>query len=102
MAKKTKKQELRFDAHLNIGQVASIASSICDERTDQMAVELVDKYIALNHADHIRLNEVVYNKLLDVVKSKLRVNTKMSEGIYTNIINADYDIRCGYGNGRFI
>jgi len=102
MAKKTKKQELRFDAHLNCGQVHEIASRICDERTNQMAKELVDYYIDINHADHIRNNEVVYQKLLEKVKDRIRVSFKDSDAIYTNVLNADYDIRRGSGNGYYV
>ena len=93
---------LRFDAHLTCGQVAEIAADICNERAEQMAVELVNKYIALNHADHIRQNETVYNKLLQVVKRKLSVDSEKGNSIYVSVINADYDIRKGYGDGRFI
>lgn len=100
--KKNNKQVLRFDAHLTCGQVAEIAADICNERTEKMAVELVNKYIALNHADHISQNEIVYNKLLQVVKRKLSVSLEKANSIYVNIINADYDIRRGYGNGRYI
>lgn len=100
--KNNKKQVLRFDAHLTCGQVAKIAADICNERTEQMAVELVNKYIALNHADHIAQNEAVYNRLLQVVKAELAVGSETANGIYVNVINADYDIRRGYGNGRYI
>ena len=100
--KKTNKPTLRFDANLTCRQVAEIAADICNERTEQMAVELVNKYIALNHADHISQNEAVYNKLLQVVKAKLAVGFETANGIYVNVINADYDIRRGNGNGRYI
>lgn len=102
MAKKTKKPALRFDASLTFGEVHKMASRICDERTDQMAKELVDAYIDVNHADHIRNNEVVYDKLLDVVKRMMRVSLDKSDRIYVSVINADYDIRCGHGNGMYI
>ena len=102
MKTKNKKQELRFDADLTSGQVAKIAADICNERTEQMAVELVNKYIALNHADHISQNETVYNKLLQVVKARLAVDSRTANHIYVNVINADYDIRRGYGDGRYI
>ena len=100
--KKTNKPTMRFDANLNCGQVAQIAADICNERTEQMAVELVNKYIALNHADHISQNETVYNKLLQVVKRKLSIDSEKANGIYVSVINADYDIRRGHGNGRYI
>jgi len=102
MAKKKKEPVLRFDAHLTCGEVHKMASRICDERTDQMAKEMVDAYIDINHADHIRSNEVVYQKLLDVVKRMMRVSFGKSNSIYVSVINADYDIRCGHGNGTYI
>lgn len=102
MAKKKKEPVLRFDAHLTCGEVHKMASRICDERTDQMAKEMVDAYIDINHADHIRNNEVVYQKLLDVVKRMMRVSLDKSDSIYVSVINADYDIRCGHGNGMYI
>jgi hypothetical protein len=102
MARKTKKPALRFDASLTCGEVHKMASRICDERTDQMTKELVDAYIDVNHADHIRNNEVVYQKLLDVVKRMMRVSLDKSDSIYVSVINADYDIRCGHGNGMYI
>ena len=100
--KKNNKQVLRFDANLTCGQVAKVAADICNERTEQMAVELVNKYIALNHADHISQNEIVYNKLLQVVKRELSINLEKANSIYVSVINADYDIRRGYGNGYYI
>jgi hypothetical protein len=100
--KKNNKQVLRFDAKLTCGEVARIAADICNERTEQMAVELVNKYIALNHADHISQNEAVYNTLLDVVKRRLAVGSEKANSIYVSVINADYDIRHGFGNGYYI
>lgn len=100
MAKK--KLELRWDGSLTCGEIHKIASRICDERTDQMAREMVDAYIDINHADHIRNNEVVYNKLLDVVKRMMRVSFDTSDNIYVSVSNADYDIRRGHGKGRYI
>jgi hypothetical protein len=82
--------------------VARIAADICNERTEQMAVELVNKYIALNHADHISQNEAVYNTLLEVVKRLLAVGSEKANSIYVSVINADYDIRHGFGNGYYI
>ena len=79
-----------------------MASRICDERTDQMAKELVDAYININHADHIRSNEAVYDKLLSVVRQILKVDMKTSDSIYVSVINADYDIRYGHGNGMYV
>lgn len=101
MAKRQKEPVLRFDAGLTIGEVKQIASRICDERTDQMAKELVDAYIDINHADHIRDNETVYQKLLDVVRQHMRVGGK-SNNVYVCVINADYDIRHGRGNGMYV
>ena len=102
MAKEAKKPVLRFDARLTCGEVHKMASRICDERTDQMAKEMVDAYIDINHADHIRNNEVVYNKLLDVVRRMMCVTRDKSDSIYVSVINADYDIRHGLGNGMYI
>ena len=102
MAKKKKEPVLRFDAHLTCREVHKMASRICDKRTDQMAKEMVDAYIDINHADHIRNNEVVYQKLLDVVKRMMRVSLDKSDSIYVSVINADYDIRYGHGNGMYI
>lgn len=93
---------LRFDANLNCGQVTQIADDICREHVEQMTVTLVDKYISLNHADHISANKVVYNRLLQVVKNILSVNKRKADAIYVSVINADYDIRCGNGNGKYI
>ncbi len=102
MGRKAKKPELRFDARLTCGEVHQMASRICDERTNQMAKELVDAYIDVNHATHIRNNDVVYKKLLDVAKRILRVNSQKSDDIYVSVINSDYDIRHGFGNGMYI
>lgn len=99
MAKR--KPELRWDGLLTIGEVKQIASRICDERTDQMAKELVDAYIDIHHADHIKNNETVYQKLLDIVRKIMRVGNKSSD-IHVSVINADYDIRCGLGNGMYV
>ena len=102
MEKTKKKQELRFDAQLTYGEVHQMASRICDKRTNEMAKELVDAYIDINHADHIRNNDVVYKKLLDKVIRHMKVDGKTSNCIYVSVINADYDIRHGYGNGMYI
>lgn len=99
MAKR--KPELRWDGLLTIGEVKQIASRICDDRTDQMAKELVDAYIDIHHAGHIKNNETVYQKLLDIVRKKMRVGNKSSD-IHVSVINADYDIRCGLGNGVYV
>lgn len=101
MTKKQKEPVLRFDTTLTVGEVRHVASRICDERTDQMAKELVDAYIDIHHADHIRNNETVYQKLLDIVRKRMRVGDK-SDGIHVSVINADYDIRFGFGNGMYV
>lgn len=102
MAKKQKKQELRFDANITCGEVHKIASRICNERINQMAKDLVDAYININHADHIRNNEVVYEKLMNRVKKRMTIGFEEANAIYVNVINADYDIRNGNGNGYYV
>lgn len=101
MVKKREEPVLRFDARLTVGEIKQIASRICDERTDQMAKELVDYYIDINHAYHIRNNETVYQKLLDIAKGEMKVSGR-SNSVYVSVINADYDIRHGCGNGMYV
>ncbi len=101
MAKKTKKPALVFH-NMTIGQTREIIENIISERVNQMTTEICEALIKAHGATHIMANEATYNALLKKVKKYVTISADAKDAIGVSIINADYDIRCGYGDGRYI
>lgn len=101
MSKKQKKPTLVWNS-LTIGQTRDIIEGIISERVNQMTTEICDALIKAHGANHIKTNDPTYYALLKHVRNFVTINTSEKDAIGVCIINADYDIRCGCGDGRFI
>ena len=101
MTKKTKKPTLVFHS-ITVGETRNIIENIVSERVNQMTTEICDALIKAHGASHIKANKTTYDSLLKHVRKYVTINSDAMDAIGVSIINADYDIRCGYGDGRFI
>lgn len=101
MARKQNKPIMVFHS-MTIGEIRNIIEKIISERVNQMTTEICDALIKAHGATHIKSNEATYNALWKRVRTHVNISPDAKDSIGVSVINADYDIRCGYGDGRYI